>query len=134
MIGLESGKIYLVGGKGDQKATFTHPDDVAGFVAYILTHLPASELEDKVFRIEGESATMLQIAGYYGAKYPVEYVGEIPGEPFKNALQAILNGGKGSVAYSVEAGKDLTGAEAAGASNALWVGHQWKGIKEGLGL
>lgn len=134
MLGLESEKIYLVGGKGDQKATFTHPDDVAGFISYILTHLPASELEDQVFRIEGESATMLEIAGYYKPKYLVEYVDEIPGEPDKNDLQAILNGGKGSVGYSVKAGKELTGAEAAGASNSLWAGHMWIGIKEGLGL
>jgi len=40
--------------------------------------------------------------------------------------------GKGSVAHDIASGKELTGSDAAGASNALWPGHNWKGIKETL--
>lgn len=93
------------------------------------------ELENKFFRIEGESASFLEIAGYY-KDLPVEYVEALggPDGAFKTVLQQLINSGKGSVGYSAAAGKELTGADAAGASNALWKGHHWKGIKEGLGL
>jgi len=130
-----SGKIRILG-KGDAKATFTHPDDIAGFVGYVLTHLSPAELENKFFRIEGEHASLLDIAGYY-RDLPVEHVEEPfsgPDGGFKTFLHHHINNGQGSVAYSAVAGKELTGADAAGASNALWAGHHWKSIKEGLGL
>ncbi|KAF7975006.1 hypothetical protein HWV62_10617 [Athelia sp. TMB] len=134
LLDVSSGKAKILG-QGDQKATFTHPDDISGFIAYVVTHLSPSELENKFFRIEGEHASLLEIAGYY-KDLPVEHVDAFggPDGPFKTLLQQLINSGKGSVAYSAAAGKELTGADAAGASNALWKGHHWKGIKEGLGL
>jgi len=75
---------------------------------------------------------MLDIAGYYGSM-PVEYVNGFDDE-FKTILQGAINTGKGSVAYDIASGKELTGSDAAGASNVLWPGHHWKGIKETLGL
>ncbi|KAF7975612.1 hypothetical protein HWV62_9195 [Athelia sp. TMB] len=142
LLDIASGKARILG-KGDKKATFTHPDDIAGFVAYVLTHLAPSELENKYLRIQGESASLLDVAGYY-KDLPVEHV-EAFGtdgkysesdtyDAFKTFLHEFINSGKGSVGYSVAAGRELTGADAAGASNALWKGHQWKGIREGLGL
>ncbi|KAF7975146.1 hypothetical protein HWV62_10311 [Athelia sp. TMB] len=129
-------------GEGDKKATFTHPDDIAGFVAYVVTHLPPSELHNRYFRIQGESASLLEIAGYYNL--PVEHVTSFKADskysesdtydPIKTFLHELINSGKGSVGYSAATGKELTGADAAGASNALWEGHHWKGIKEGLGI
>jgi len=130
---IDSGKIQISGGKGDAKASFTDTADIAGFTAYIVTHLTPSELSNKFFRIEGESASLLDIAGYYGPKVPVEYVNGFDDE-FKTFLQQLLNSGKGSTAYDFASGKELTGSDAAGASNVLWPGHHWKGIKEGLGL
>lgn len=130
---MDSGKIQIVG-KGDKKGTFTHPDDIVGFTAYVITHLSPSELDYKVFRIQGESATLLDVAGYYGSKYPVEHVEKLAGDGLESHLQQLLDTGRGSVAYDISTGKELTGADAAGASNALWVGHQWKNIKQGLGL
>ncbi|KZP32597.1 NAD(P)-binding protein [Athelia psychrophila] len=131
-----SGKIKIFG-KGDKKATYTHIPDIAGFVAYVLTHLSPTELENKIFRIQGEAASFLDIASYYPT-LPVEHIeepfGPGPEGQFKSFLHTYIDSGKGSVAYSAAAGKELTGAEAAGASNALWVGHRWTGIKEGLGL
>jgi len=122
LLNVESGKIHLIG-KGDKTFSTTHPDDIAGFVAYILTHLPESELHDKVFRIEGARVTLNDIIGHYGGKYPVEHVDAISGEAVKTFLQLIVENGSGVV---VE--------EGAASSNALWAGHAWKGIKEGLGL
>jgi len=130
---VDSGKFKIAGGKGDAKASFTDPADIAGFTAYIVTHLSPAELSNKIFRIEGEHASMLDIAGYYGSKVPIEYVDGFDDE-FRMFLHVLINTGKGSTGYNIPAGKELTGSDAAGASNALWPGHHWKGIKEVLGL
>jgi hypothetical protein len=130
---IDSGKFQISAGKGDKKISFTDPADVAGFTAYILTHLSPSELSNKYFRIESERASMLDVAAYYGLKVPVEYVDSHDHE-FKTFVHNLVNTGKGSTAYDIASGKELTGSDAAGASNALWPGHQWKGIKEVLGL
>lgn len=126
---IDTGKFKISAGRGDTKASFTNSEDVAGFTAYIVTHLSPSELTNKIFRIEGEHANMLDIAGYYDSM-PVEYVNGFDDE-FKTILQGAINTGKGSVAYDIASGKELTGSDAAGA---LWPGHHWKGIKETLGL
>jgi len=130
---VDSGKIIISGGKGDTKASFTDPADIAGFTAYIITHLSPAELSNKIFRIEGERASMLDIAGYYGPKVPIEYVDGFD-DGFKTFLHVVVNTGKGSTAYDIASEKELTGSDAAGASNTLWPGHHWKGIKEVLGL
>ncbi|KAF8147771.1 hypothetical protein K438DRAFT_1625957, partial [Mycena galopus ATCC 62051] len=56
----EHGKITLVG-KGDAPVSFTSIADIAGFVAYVLTALPPSELENRTFRIQGDRATMAEL-------------------------------------------------------------------------
>ncbi|KZP31696.1 NAD(P)-binding protein [Athelia psychrophila] len=124
MLNVNSGSIHLIG-KGDKKFSTTHPDDIAGFLAYILTHLPESELHDKAFRIEGARVTLNDVIGFYhdGSKYPIEHVDVISDNAQKNTLQLIIDSDIGVV---VE--------EGAASSNALWAGHAWKGIKEGLGL
>jgi len=124
ILNADSGKISLIG-KGDQKFSTTHPDDIAGFLAYVLTHLAESDLHDKVFRLEGDRVTLDDVIGYYhdGSKYPVEHVDVIADDAAKTFLQSVIKNGKGVV---VEEGEV--------SSNALWTGHAWKGIKEGLSL
>lgn len=103
-------------------------------MGYVLTHLAPAELENKILRIQGEAASLLEIAAYYPT-LPVEHLEEPfsgPDGEFKSFLHNLINSGKGSVGYSASAGKKLTGADAAGASNALWAGHKWQGIKGGL--
>ena len=126
---ISSGKFKILG-KGDKKATFTHPDDIAGFTAYVITHLPPPQLANKIFRIEGEAASLLDISKLYASKVGVEYVGEFTGDEgeFRNFLHGVIESGKGLVAY------DLASKDAAELSNHVWEGHQWKGIKESLGL
>ena len=127
LLDVSSGKVRIIG-EGDQKATFTHPDDISGFVAYVVTHLPPSELENRFFRIAGEHATLLEVAGYY-KNLPVEHVEAFGGSDgaFKTLLQQLVNSGQATVGYSAVEGEKFT-------NNALWKGHHWKGIKEGLGL
>jgi hypothetical protein len=122
LTGAGSGK-FEIAGAGDKKASFTDPADIASFTAYVLTHLPPSELANKAFRIEGESASFLDIAGYYGSKVTVEHVGGFPGDEFRTFLQKLINSGNGAL-----------GDDPAGLSNGLYAGHSFKGIKEGLGL
>jgi hypothetical protein len=74
---------------------------------------------------------MLDIAKYY--ELPAEHVDDT-NDDFRTYLQRIVNSGKGSTAFHIPSGKELTGSEGANASNALWPGHHWKNIKEGLGL
>ena len=131
MTSVDSGKVKIYGGKGDTKVSWTDPADVAGFTAYIITHLPPAQLSNKVFRIEGENASLLDYAGY--AQKPVEYVDKLP-DDFQTLLQGLINSGKMSTAHHLPTGKVLTGSDEAGASDALWPGHHWKGIKEVLGL
>lgn len=56
---VKSGSV-TVGGDGNAKASFTSRPDIARYVAYVLTKLPASESNNKTFRIEGEHA----VSGY----------------------------------------------------------------------
>lgn len=49
----ETGKI-LVGGQGYAPLSFTLREDIGRFVAHVLATLPASKLEWRTFRIEGD--------------------------------------------------------------------------------
>lgn len=129
LTGASSGKFQILG-KGDQKASFTDPADIASFTAYVVTHLPPSELFNKIFRLEGERASLLDIAGYYGSRVAVEHVDGFPGDELKTFLHNHVDSGHGSIQYNAISGKELT----VGISNALWCDHCWKGIKEVLGL
>jgi hypothetical protein len=50
---LKEGKI-VIHGEGDALVTTTSINDVARFAAHILTALPAAQLKDAKFRIEGD--------------------------------------------------------------------------------
>jgi len=116
LVELDSGKFKILG-KGQSKASYTAPEDIAGFVAHILTTLPPSELANKIFRIQGAHLTLLEIAALLGHENDVEHVDSFPDE-FKTFLHNLIESGEGS-----------TG----GTSNHLWEGHQWKGFKDVLG-
>jgi len=131
--GADSGK-FEIAGKGDQKASFTWPADIAGFTAYVVTHLPPAELSNKIFRIQGDFASFLDIAALYGSRVKVEHVDGFADDGFRTFLHEHINSGQGSTAWDAGTKKFSTGTEAAGASNSLWSGHRWTTIKEGLGL
>ncbi|KAJ7276887.1 hypothetical protein C8J57DRAFT_1466279 [Mycena rebaudengoi] len=73
----ETKKIHIVG-KGEAPLSATALPDVAGFVVHVLTMLPSAEMENKIFRIEGERTTANDLGALF--KTAVEYVTEIPGE------------------------------------------------------
>ncbi|KAJ7116419.1 hypothetical protein C8R44DRAFT_627789 [Mycena epipterygia] len=123
----DNGKIRIVG-KGDAPVSFTATLDIAGFVAYVLTHLPPSELEDRVFRLEGDRATMNDLGAIF--KTTVEHVDEVAGEMGITYLLTVLDSGAGSTGWDEVTKMEGSGSNAAGSANALWPGHQWKTMKE----
>ncbi|KAF7330292.1 NmrA domain-containing protein [Mycena venus] len=123
------GKIKVVG-KGEAPVSFTSVPDIAGFVGYVLTNLPPSELEDRILRLEGERSSLNGLATQF--KTSVEHVDSITGDAgeFKTGLQHEMDVGAGSTGWDVVKNAEGTGSNAAGSANALWPGHQWKSIKE----
>ncbi|KAJ6630981.1 hypothetical protein B0H10DRAFT_1773468 [Mycena sp. CBHHK59/15] len=124
----DHGKIRVVG-KGDAPASFTAIPDIAGFVAYVLTTLPPSELENRVFRLEGDRASMNDLGPLF--KTTVEHVDTIPGEAgeLKTSLLALVDTGACSTGWDQVKKAEGSGSGAAGSGNALWPG-QWKTIKD----
>ncbi|KAF7359710.1 NmrA domain-containing protein [Mycena venus] len=129
----ETKKIHIVG-KGEAPLSTTALPDVAGFVVHVLTTLPSAELENKIFRIEGERTKANDLGALF--KTAVEYVTEIPGEmgDIKTAVATEFDSGLGSTGWSVVTKSEGTGDAAAGSANKLWPGHHWKTIKEVHGL
>jgi len=118
LVELDSGKVKIVG-KGDKKITFTAPEDIAGFTAHILTTLPPTKLDNTVFRIQGSSATLLDVAAFFEGKVPFEHVDKLE-DPFPTYLQRIIETSGGDVSEGEEF------------SNGLWEGHQWKTVQDVL--
>ncbi|KAJ7694627.1 hypothetical protein B0H17DRAFT_1009194 [Mycena rosella] len=125
----EHGKFRIVG-KGEAPASYTAAADVAGFVAHVLTTLPRSELENRVFRLEGDRASMKDLGALF--KAPVEHVDHITGEAggLKTRLLTAGDTGRGSTGWDEITKAEGSGIKAAGSANALWPGHQWKTIKD----
>ncbi|KAH7928781.1 NAD(P)-binding protein [Leucogyrophana mollusca] len=131
----ETGKFNIIG-EGKAPATFTAISDIAGFLAYVLTHLPPSQLHNVSFRIQGERKTPRELAALYGDKAPLVEISEFPPSvkdgAFRKFLQVAFNAGFASTGYDAAEGKD--DEKRAGSSNSLWPGHQWKTVKEVLNL
>ncbi|KAJ7275601.1 hypothetical protein C8J57DRAFT_1311173 [Mycena rebaudengoi] len=109
----DHGKIRIVG-KGTPPVSFTSIGDIAGFVAYILTSLPLSELENKIFRLQGDRVSLNELGGLF--KTTVEHVDEITGEDgeLKTHLLKLMDTGVGSTGWNVVKGTEGSGSEGAG--------------------
>jgi len=107
-----------------------------GFLAYALTNLPPSELQDATFRLEGERLSISEVGVLYGTlkSVPVDRVDRFPEDVPKAAIMEYLampfNAGKGVSSYDVVQGMDL-GLDSL--SNALWEGHRWRTVKDVFG-
>ncbi|KAK0431911.1 hypothetical protein EV421DRAFT_1851756 [Armillaria borealis] len=121
-----TGKINLVVGTGNTPGSFTADEDVGVSLnlAHVLTTLPPSELNDRIFRIEGERASYGEIAAK--VRLPVVRVENVPSDSeqlslFCTMAQKLFEEGYGSSGWDHALKKD--GAERAGGANALWTGH-----------
>jgi hypothetical protein len=101
-----------------------------GFVAYVLTSLPPSELQDRIFRLEGERTSLNDLGLQLGTA--VEHVDRIEGDELKTGLLKLLDSGAGSTGWDEAHKREGSGSDAAGSANGLWPGHSWKSIKEVL--
>ncbi|KAI4523474.1 hypothetical protein K525DRAFT_282642 [Schizophyllum commune Loenen D] len=114
----------LKGLTGNTPFSFMHTNDIGGFVAYIVTHYPLSELAWKSFRIEGEHVLFNELAALLNA--PAEKVEAIPTDRFWPVTfneRGLLN-----------TETKIVDGDGAGGANHLWKGHKWTGVKEGLNL
>ena len=50
---IANGKVSL-GGDGSKRIPFTSRPDIARYVSYVLTHLPADQLKNRSFTLAGE--------------------------------------------------------------------------------
>ncbi|KAF7330293.1 NmrA domain-containing protein [Mycena venus] len=128
----EDDKKFKLVTKGEAPMSFTAIADIAGFVAYVLTKLPPSELEDRVLRLEGERSSLKDVAIQF--KTSVEHVDSAKitgaGSEYKIVLQNLIETGAGSTGWDDVKKVEGSGSNAAGSANALWPGHKWKSIKE----
>ncbi|KAH7887988.1 hypothetical protein F5I97DRAFT_1926387 [Phlebopus sp. FC_14] len=120
-------------GKGDKGGSVTAISDAAGYLAYVLTHAPPGDLENRTFRIQGERMSLRDMAALYGEKVQVVHIPRFPddlqGAWLKGYLQSQFDAGSASVTYSA-----LTDTDVQKLDNDLWPGHRWKTAKEDLGL
>jgi len=64
---LRSGKVS-VGGDGNKQISFTSRPDIARYLSYVLTHLPAEQLSNRAFKIAGDTKSFNEIFKAYEAK------------------------------------------------------------------
>ncbi|KAJ7643748.1 hypothetical protein FB45DRAFT_783325 [Roridomyces roridus] len=121
-----NGKINVVG-YGNMPCSFTASDDVAGFVAHVLTTLPPEELFNQTFRLQGDRSTISDLGALFRTE--VEYVKEVPGRMSElwTRMQSAAECGVGSTGWDMRLWAE--GTEHAGCTNHLWEDHQWKTIR-----
>ncbi|KAJ7576856.1 hypothetical protein C8J56DRAFT_971783 [Mycena floridula] len=125
-----NGKVNIIGDSENVVGSVTAAADIAGFVAYVLTHLTPSELKNKIFRIEGDRVSSADIAKVL--KTSVNRVEKIPGPDFLTPLQAHFGQGRCSTGWDEINKREGQGDEGAGSSNHLYPGHKWTTLVEGL--
>ncbi|KAH9966017.1 NAD-P-binding protein [Russula dissimulans] len=64
---VKSGKVS-VGEDGNKQISFTSRPDIARYVSYVLTHLPAEQLKNRSFSIAGDTKSFNEIFKSYEAK------------------------------------------------------------------
>ncbi|KAI9466592.1 NAD-P-binding protein [Lactarius psammicola] len=64
---ITSGKVS-VGGDGSNPMPFTSRPDIARYLSYVLTHLPADQLKNRSFTITGDTKSFNEIFKVYEAK------------------------------------------------------------------
>ncbi|KAK7017734.1 NmrA domain-containing protein [Favolaschia claudopus] len=119
---------------GEAPVSFTSIPDIAGFVAYILTRLPPSQLSNRIMRLQGERIPLNTLGTLFHTT--VKHVDRIDGDggELKTSLLKLLDSGAGSTGWDAANKREKTGDDAAGSGNKLWPGHDWRSIKEVLKL
>ena len=100
-------------------------------MAYILTSIPLPELYDKSLLIEGQAATLQEIAKILG-KTITHVSPEAIDQPLVRVLLGLADKGVVRTGYISKDADVLQEAvdKRSSEGNALWKGHQWKQIKD----
>ncbi|KAF8450746.1 hypothetical protein L210DRAFT_269433 [Boletus edulis BED1] len=132
-LGIDWNKEVTLIGEGKKPASWTSLADVTGYLAYVLTHLPARELNNRTLRIEGQRYTYLQIAEDYGDSVKVVHAPQFPDDidnpRLREYLQMKVEAGAGTVTYNIKTNKDDYKLD-----NDLWPDHRWLTVDKTLGL
>ncbi|KAJ7599289.1 hypothetical protein C8J56DRAFT_770131 [Mycena floridula] len=113
---------------GTQPITWTAEEDIGGFVAHVLMTLPAKDIEFKGFRVQGQSASLVEMAGLL--RKEIARVDELPGEhiPMKIILLDVFDTGFGSTGWDPAIQGEGDGL--ADSTNKLWPGHEWVTLQQ----
>lgn len=105
----------------------------AGYLAYVLTHLPPQELINRTLRIQGQRSSLLQIAESYGDSIKIVHAPKFPDDidnpRLREYMQTKVEVGAGMVTYNIKTNQDDFTL-----NNDLWPGHRWFTVCETLGL
>nr|GAT55866.1 predicted protein [Mycena chlorophos] len=126
MMGLSVNRKINVVGCGNMPCSFTASEDVAGFVAHVLTTLPPSELHNKTFRLQGDRSTLSDLAILFDTE--LNFVKMVPGPMGEVWTRMQLAAESGMASTGWDLGKCDEGKDCAGCTNKLWPGHEWKTI------
>jgi hypothetical protein len=95
---------------------------ISGFVAYVLTTLPPSELENRIFRLEGERKSLNDLGALFKTGTSVKHVENITGEAgeIKTSLLTLFDSGADSSGWDAANKVEGSGTNinAAGSANA----------------
>lgn len=106
-----------------------------GYVAHILTALPLASLEDKILLLEGQAATLREVAEILHKDVAnLSSFDEIT-NPFVRNIQKAIDSGYGRTGFAIansDAPQEVVDKRST-SGNALWEGHVWKEISDVLG-
>ncbi|KAF5345742.1 hypothetical protein D9758_011870 [Tetrapyrgos nigripes] len=122
-------KVNIIG-KGETPVSFTAQEDVGGFVSHVLTTVPLPQLSNAQLRLEGDCATLRQLADRFGQGHA--FVETVPGPIFREILLKQFESGAGSTGWDNGKQKEnpKDSEEGAGSANKLWEGHVWKKLED----
>ncbi|KAH7884910.1 hypothetical protein F5I97DRAFT_1517774 [Phlebopus sp. FC_14] len=131
----ETGIIYIVG-EGATPQSYTAVSDVAGYTAHVLTTTTQtlSNLFDVELRIEGQRATLTELAALYEG-VPIKFVDALPRDTlyFSEVREYLQNNGDRGIGSSGWDWITCTDDEGrARQGNILWPGHRWLTAQEVL--
>lgn len=104
---------------------------MAGYVGHVLTHYPLPALYNQMLLLEGEAATLHEVARTLGKEVELVRIEDIQ-NPFMRLLQEV--GEKGWCRVGFQPSKPDTPSQLvdlySGSGNLLWEGYKWKTIAD----
>ncbi|KAJ7593610.1 hypothetical protein C8J56DRAFT_924644 [Mycena floridula] len=124
-----NGKVNILNRhSGTQPISWTANKDIGGFVAHVLTTLPAKDIKFKEFRIQGQRASLVEIAGLLDKE--IARVDELSGEHVQLKIMLLDEFEKGFGSTGWDPSTQREDYKLAGSANKLWPGHEWVTLQQ----